>query len=56
MPAGVDIKKYADDILNYIIGNNISADLPQQIVDAVQLWRVCNASESAKATPASRVT
>ena len=38
MPAGVDIKKYADDILNYIIGNTISADLPQQIADAVQRW------------------
>ena len=38
MPPGVDIKKYADDILNYIIGHDISADLPQQIADAVQRW------------------
>ena len=38
MPAGVDIKKYADDILNYIIGHTISADLPQQVADAVQRW------------------
>ena len=38
MPAGVDIKKYADDILNYIIGHSIPADLPQQVVDAVQRW------------------
>ena len=38
MPPGVDIKKYADDILNYIIGHVISADLPQQIANAVQRW------------------
>ena len=40
MPEGIDIKKYADDILNYIIGHNIPSELPQKIVDAVFQW--CN--------------
>jgi hypothetical protein len=40
MPPGVDIRKYADDILNYIITNDIEllAKLPQQIADGVSRW------------------
>jgi hypothetical protein len=42
MPENIDIKKYADDILNYIIGKDLSAELPQKIVDAVQRWCIDN--------------
>ena len=42
MPPGVSIEKYADDILNYIIGKATSTTLPQEVVDAVQRWCVDN--------------
>ena len=31
-------KKYADDIISYIIGKATTTTLPQRVVDAVQLW------------------
>jgi hypothetical protein len=37
LPPGVDLLKYADDILAYIIGE-YSANLPQLIVDGIQRW------------------
>ena len=40
MPKIFYIKKYADDILNYIIGHHIPAELPQKIVDAVYLMYI----------------
>ena len=38
LPQGVDLQKYADDILTYIIGRTITQDLPQQIVDSISKW------------------
>jgi hypothetical protein len=38
LPDGVEIEKYADDILNYIIGNNVNTNLPQLVVDGIQRW------------------
>ena len=38
MPEEVELEKYADDILNYIIGKATSTNLPQEVVDAVQRW------------------
>ena len=38
MPDGTETKKYADDILNYIIGKQIQADLPRLVVDLVSRW------------------
>ncbi len=37
MPNGIDIKKYTAEILNYIIGKDLSAELPQKIVYATTL-------------------
>ena len=42
MPEGVEMEKYADDILNYIIGKATSTNLPQEVVDAVQRWCIVN--------------
>ena len=38
IPAGVDFEKYADDIINYVIGRATSSFLPQQAIDGVQRW------------------
>jgi hypothetical protein len=42
LPANVELLKYADDILTYIMGKNPTSDLPQAIVDAVSAWCVVN--------------
>ena len=41
LPSGVELVKYADDILAYIVGY-LTVGLPQDIVDAVQRWCVDN--------------
>jgi hypothetical protein len=38
LPVGTNAEKYADDIISYVIGNETKTDLPQQIVNAVELW------------------
>ena len=38
LPAGIELLKYADDILAYILGHLIYTDLPQKIADAVDTW------------------
>jgi len=39
LPPGIDIQKYADDILAYLVGiENINGSLPQQVADAVHKW------------------
>ena len=42
LPDGASLEKYADDILNYIIGKSTSTNLPQEVVDAVQRWCLDN--------------
>ena len=40
---GVEIEKYADDIIAYIIGKQILIqNLPQDIVDGIQAWCIVN--------------
>ena len=38
LPVGTNAEKYADDIISYVIGNETKTDLPQQIVNSVELW------------------
>ena len=43
LPSEVNLQKYADDILTYIIGDKaLENELPQNIVDAVNNWCVKN--------------
>ena len=42
LPAGIELLKYADDILAYILGHLIYTDLPQKIADAVDTWLTKN--------------
>ncbi len=38
LPPGVEILKYADDILAYITGTSSKGDLPQKVVDGIEKW------------------
>jgi hypothetical protein len=38
LPKGINVEKYADDIICYIIGRATNSNLPQQVVNAVQRW------------------
>jgi hypothetical protein len=38
IPAGVNIEKYADDIIAYIIGAHASSELPQLVAEAIEKW------------------
>ena len=40
IPEGIELEKYADDILAYIIGDTerIHSNLPQQTIDAINSW------------------
>ena len=38
LPPNINLQKYADDILAYIIGKLIPNDLPQAIADAISRW------------------
>ena len=43
LPKGVEIEKYADDIIAYIIGKQVlTQNLPQDIVDGIQAWCTIN--------------
>ena len=41
MPNGVNLLKFADDILAYILGD-FNIDLPQSIIDSAQAWCTAN--------------
>ncbi len=38
LPNGVNLEKYADDIICYILGRKTNGTLPQSVVNAVQRW------------------
>jgi hypothetical protein len=38
LPPGVEILKYADDILAYITGTSSKGDLRQKVVDGIEKW------------------
>ena len=38
LPTKRFVEKYADDIISYIIGHDVSSTLPQTVVDSVQKW------------------
>jgi ribonucleases P/MRP protein subunit RPP40 len=44
IPEGIELEKYADDILAYIIGNteHIHGSLPQKTIEAINSWCTVN--------------
>jgi hypothetical protein len=41
LPSNVEIEKYADDILGYLIGK-ASSNLPQELIDGIHSWCIAN--------------